>query len=105
MAIRSFANNEFPLRINDDELGELNGKRYSDLDGENKQTFLEYLVPVEQLLNVPDSVVFDVFQRLNTYNYNLSSQELRPGWLPAASLSLPSAVGSDRLVSGAIAAR
>ena len=82
MAIRSFANNEFPLRINDDELdelSELNGKRYSDLDGENKQTFLEYLVPVEQLLNVPDSIVFDVFQRLNTYNYNLSFQELRHG--------------------------
>ena len=81
MAIRSFANNEFPLRINDDddELSELDGKRYSDLDAETKQTFLEYLVPVEQLLNVPDSVVFDVFQRLNTYNYNLTAQELRHG--------------------------
>ena len=30
-------------------------------------------------MNVPDSVVINIFQRLNTYNYNLSSQELRHG--------------------------
>ena len=79
MAIQAFANDEFSLRIRDADLEELNGKRYSELDDETKQTFLTYLVPVEQLMNAPDSVVFDVFQRLNTYNYNLSPQELRHG--------------------------
>jgi hypothetical protein len=79
MAIRGFAHDEFPLRIKDGDFIALDGKCYSDLDDETKQTFLSYLVPVEQLLNAPDLVVFDVFQRLNTYNYNLSAQELRHG--------------------------
>ena len=79
MAIQAFAKDEFPLRPSgDDPLG-MEGRRYSELDEEYKQKFLGYQVPVEQLLNVPDSVVFDVFQRLNTYNYNLSPQELRHG--------------------------
>ena len=70
MAIRSFANNEFPLRMetdDDDELSELDGKRYSDLDAETKQTFLEYLVPVEQLLNVPDSVLKRTWRRCEVF--------------------------------------
>ena len=44
-----------------------------------KLKFLEYSLPVEQLFNASDAYVFDVFQRLNTYNYNLSAQELRHG--------------------------
>ena len=79
MAIRAFASDEFPLRLRDGDLKHLDGKRYSELDDETRRTFLTYLVSVEQLMNAPDSVVFDVFQRLNTYNYNLSPQELRHG--------------------------
>ena len=45
----------------------------------DKLKFLEYPLSVEQLLNADDSYVFDVFHRLNTYNYNLSPQELRHG--------------------------
>ena len=79
MAIQAFARDEFPLRpSSDDPLG-VEGRRYSEMDEEFKQKFLGYQLPVEQLLNVPDAVVFDVFQRLNTYNYNLSPQELRHG--------------------------
>lgn len=79
MAIQSFARDEFPLRKTDDALVELSGKRYSELDEGTKLKFLEYPLPVEQLLNATDAYVFDVFQRLNTYNYNLSPQELRHG--------------------------
>lgn len=79
MAIQSFARDEFPLRPAGDGLEEIAGKRYSELDEDNKLKFLEYPLPVEQLLNATDAYVFDVFQRLNTYNYNLSPQELRHG--------------------------
>ena len=79
MAMQSYAKDEFPLRLRGNDMPEVNGKRYSELDDEFKQRFLEYEVPVYQLMNASDSLVFDVFQRLNTYNYNLSPQELRHG--------------------------
>ncbi len=79
MAMQSYSKDEFPLRIKANDMLEINGKRYSELNDEFKQKFLEYEVPVYQLMNASDSFVFDVFQRLNTYNYNLSPQELRHG--------------------------
>ena len=79
MAIQAYSKDKFALGSNKEIFGSFAGKRYSDLDEESQTEFLAYLVPVEQLLNVPDSVVFDIFQRLNTYNYNLSGQELRHG--------------------------
>ncbi len=78
-AIQSYSNDEFALGTNKELFGNYAGMRYSDLDEEIQTEFLAYLVPVEQLLNIPDAVVFDIFQRLNTYNYNLSGQELRHG--------------------------
>ena len=79
MAIRSFAVDEFALGSNRQLYGDFAGLKFSDLDEESKQAFLEYYIPVEQLMNVPDAVVFEIFQRLNTYNYNLTRQELRHG--------------------------
>ena len=79
MAIQSFARDEFPLRQAGNDLEEFAGRRYSELDEDDKLKFLEYPLSVEQLLNADDAYVFDVFQRLNTYNYNLSPQELRHG--------------------------
>ena len=79
LAIQAYSRDGFPHRSSGEDFQEFFGKRYSDLSQEFQQKFLEYQVPVEQLLNAPDSVVFDVFQRLNTYNYNLSGQELRHG--------------------------
>ena len=78
-AIRAYANDEFPLGNRPESYQEFAGLKYSGLDEEGKQKFLQYPLAVEQLMNVPDSVVFDVFRRLNTYNYNLSRQELRHG--------------------------
>ncbi len=79
MAIQSYARDEFPLRPSGDDLEEMAGKLYSELSEDAKLKFLEYSLPVEQLFNASDAYVFDVFQRLNTYNYNLSAQELRHG--------------------------
>ncbi len=79
MAIQSYADDEFALGASNEMYGELAGLRFSQLDEDSKQGFLGYYIPTEQLMNVPDSVVFEIFQRLNTYNYNLSKQELRHG--------------------------
>ncbi len=79
LAIQSFSKDEFRLGSSRDFAEEYARKRYSDLDEEYQTKFLAYMIPAEQLLNAPDNVVFDVFQRLNTYNYNLSPQELRHG--------------------------
>jgi hypothetical protein len=49
------------------------------LEPDIQKEFLQYLVPCEQLFNASDPEVFDVFRRLNTYNYVLSPQELRHG--------------------------
>ena len=79
LAIQSFSRDEFTARSAEEAYEEFSGKRYSDLDEELQKKFLGYEVSVEQLFDAPDSKVFDIFQRLNTYNYNLSGQELRHG--------------------------
>ena len=79
LAIQGYAKDEFAAKSNSEQIEGFEDKRYSELDQTWQQKFLEYQVSVEQLLNAPDSQVFDVFQRLNTYNYNLSGQELRHG--------------------------
>ena len=79
LAIQSFSRDEFTVRSAEEAYEEFSGKRYSDLHEELRKKFLGYEVSVEQLFDAPDSKVFDIFQRLNTYNYNLSSQELRHG--------------------------
>ena len=78
VAIRSYVNDEFALGTSKEIYGDFAGLKYSDLE-EAQNKVLEYMIPVEQLMNVPDPVIFDIFQRLNVYNYNLSSQELRHG--------------------------
>ena len=79
LAIQSFAEDEFRLGSSREVFDEFARKRYSDLDEEDQRKFLEYMVSAEQLMSVSDHAVFDIFQRLNTYNYNLSPQELRHG--------------------------
>jgi hypothetical protein len=78
-AIKAFADDEFPLGTNREVFGEHAGRRFSDLDSDTQREFLEYQLPCAQLFNASDATVFDIFRRLNTYNYKLSSQELRHG--------------------------
>jgi hypothetical protein len=79
LAIKSYVHNEFPLGVNKAIFEENAGKKFSDLDTDTQKQFLQYLVPCEQLFNASDAVVFDIFRRLNTYNYRLTPQELRHG--------------------------
>ena len=79
LAIKSFVDGEFSLGQNIDTFGDNAGKKYFDLDPDTKKEFLNYQVPCAQLFSAPDAKVFDIFRRLNTYNYRLSQQELRHG--------------------------
>ncbi len=67
----------------------LDGKKWSDLQGEMelKQAFWNYSIPVEMLDTVEDSIVNEVFDRLNRNSRKLTRQELRhakfDGWFIA----------------------
>lgn len=53
------------------------GKRYSELNDDDKETFLSYNIPVVQLTNADDAEVLEVFARLNSYSVKLTPAELR----------------------------
>ena len=79
LAIKSFVDGEFSLGQNRNTFGDNAGKKFIDLDPDAKIEFLNYQVPCAQLFSASDTKVFDIFRRLNTYNYRLSQQELRHG--------------------------
>lgn len=62
-----------------------NGKKFSQLDGEQKQQFWNYSISVEFLPIVDEAVVNSVFERINRNARKLTDQELRhakyDGWL------------------------
>ncbi len=53
------------------------GKYYNDLDDVMKQAFLEYEIATQIVKSKPDSVIYDMFARLNTNNMVLNAQEVR----------------------------
>ena len=79
IAIKEFANDEFPLGSNKEIYKEFAGKYYTDLDEDDQETFLSYALTVEQMFNATDDEVLDTFQRLNAYGLDLNKQELRHG--------------------------
>lgn len=56
---------------------ELAGKTFSELDEERQTNFLNYDLPVEIIKTSNDSIVYDMFARLNTNSMTLNKQELR----------------------------
>jgi hypothetical protein len=53
------------------------GKTFSGLDTGTQRDILKYEFVVDLLQDMPDSEVFNVFARLNTYSEKLKAQELR----------------------------
>ena len=53
------------------------GKLYDNLTIEDKELFLNYKVPVVQLLNASNADVLEVFARLNSYSVKVTPAELR----------------------------
>ncbi len=53
------------------------GKRYDDLNDDEKECFLSYKVPVVQLINANDENILEIFARLNSYSVKITPAELR----------------------------
>ena len=73
-AIIDFANDKMTLSS---RTKEFTGYRFSTLDPDLQDKFLEYPLAVDQLINASNSVVLDIFARLNSYNVRLTAPELR----------------------------
>ncbi len=55
----------------------LGGKKYSDLDPEVQEMILEYEILAEVVTEKDDSIIYDMFARLNSNNIVLNKQEIR----------------------------
>lgn len=76
-ALLDFVGGKFKLPKQLD--GEWAGKGYAELDAPQIATLMEFKFQVYQYQNIDDSVVLEIFQRINTYSVPLNSQELRHG--------------------------
>lgn len=56
---------------------EFGGKYYSDLDTETQEAILEYEIMAEIVVEKDESVIYDMFARLNSNNMVLNRQEIR----------------------------
>lgn len=74
-AITEFANDKFSILKSHNAI--YGGKYYSDLDNDSKANFLEYEFFAEIINEDDDTVIYDMFARLNTNNCVLNKQELR----------------------------
>lgn len=74
-AILEFYNNKFAIKKSQNL--ELGGKTFDNLTEEQQETFLTYKLVVEKITEKEDSLVFDMFARLNSNSIPLNRQELR----------------------------
>lgn len=56
---------------------EYGGKKYSELDEETKEAILEFEIVAEVVTEKDESLIYDMFARLNSNNYVLNRQEIR----------------------------
>lgn len=56
---------------------EYGNKKYSELDTDIQQELLEYEIVSEVISEKDDSIIYDMFARLNSNNYVLNRQEIR----------------------------
>lgn len=73
--ILEFYKNEFIIEKSQNAY--LGGLNYSNLQEEDKIGFLSYNIPVEIVTTNDESVIYDMFARLNTNNMVLNKQEVR----------------------------
>lgn len=76
MAIFEFANNVFPISDRC-ERTEIRGRDFKDLDDDTKKIFWLYQFSVEYLPTAHESIINDIFDRINRNTVRLTPQELR----------------------------
>lgn len=73
--VLSYLRGGFKLsKAHDEKLG---GSFFSDLDEGTQRDILKYEFVVDLLQDMPDSDIYDIFARINTYSERLKHQELR----------------------------
>jgi hypothetical protein len=76
MAICDYFNDAFPIAQNSG-LVRARGRRYSELDDDLKDAFLDYPVQVDLFLSATRDEIIDVFRRINSYTVPLNPEEQR----------------------------
>lgn len=76
VAIRAYYDDEFRLSKSA-ENEDIGGKKYSELDGEYQQRFLDYGINVDLFVSATSSEVVEVFRRMNSYTVPLNHEEQR----------------------------
>ena len=65
----------FPIKKSHNK--EYGGKRYSDLEPDIQEAILEYEILAEVVIEKDETIVYDMFARLNSNNMVLNKQEIR----------------------------
>ncbi|WP_341479395.1 DUF262 domain-containing protein [Clostridium gasigenes] len=73
--IIEYVDGKFPVMKSHNE--KFGGLKFSELDEEAQEEFLEYELPVEVIKCKEDYLIYDMFARVNTNSMTLNSQELR----------------------------
>ncbi len=74
-AILGYYNNEFPvLKKHNEEFG---GLYFKDLPPDDQERFLKYNVFVDTISEKDDSIIYDIFARVNSNAANVNKQEIR----------------------------
>lgn len=72
VAIRDFFNGNLKIST-----GRWKGRRYEDLEDDDKITFVEYSIGYDVLVGATDEEVREVYRRINSYTTPLNRQEIR----------------------------
>ena len=75
-AILDYSNDEFPI-TRKGAPSSIFGRRYSDLDDDIKQRFLDYGLPIDLFVGATDEEIREVFRRINSYTVPLNAEEKR----------------------------
>ncbi len=76
MAIHGFLRGEFRLARNL-EIEEARGQNYESLPGDLQQKLLSYSLGIDQLVNVTEEEIREIFRRINSYEVPLNPEEQR----------------------------
>lgn len=76
-AILGFLNDEYAMPANYSFSREWQGKKFSEVTPEMQNTFLNYQLNINNLVNPTEEEVRDLYSRVNKYTVQLNKQELR----------------------------
>lgn len=95
-AILDFLNDGYVL--DEPYIGEHYGKKFSELNEETQNIFLQYKIDFNEALNPSDEEVREVYSRVNKYIVALNNQELRKADYPGDFLNLSEKLANNEMI-------